>query len=114
MKNFYQGAALECEFCHRKFKEDELVIVGDNSRKVFCCSTSVQVGPVLVSNVPGAGNTDNSEIGKKYQEAIAQARRDQLICVRGFEKNNPGHRESATVLIYRGGACSCVNPTKKA
>lgn len=81
MKNFYMGAALECEFCHRKFKEDEMVFVTVTSRKVFCC--------------------------------VGENPKDQLLCVAGFEKNNPGYRESATVLIYRGGACSCVNPAKK-
>ncbi len=81
MKNFYQGAALECEFCHRKFKEDEPVIVANTSRKVFCC---VGDGP-----------------------------RDQLLCVAGFEKKNPGYQEQATVMTYRGGACSCVDKNKK-
>ncbi|TSC89613.1 MAG: hypothetical protein G01um10143_103 [Parcubacteria group bacterium Gr01-1014_3] len=74
------GAALECEFCHRKFKEDELVFVGETSRKVFCC----------------AGDTG----------------RDQLICVAGFKKKNPEYMEQATVMTYRGGACSCVDKNR--
>ncbi len=81
MKCFYQGAATECEFCHRKFKEDERVFVTATSRKVFCCA-----GDHL---------------------------KDQLLCVAGFEKVNPGHREEATVMIYRGGVCSCVDKSKK-
>ena len=80
MKNFYQGAERECEFCHRKFKEDERVIVANTTRKVFCC--------------------------------VGDTMKDQLLCVAGFEKKNPGYRESATVMIYRGGPCSCVDKNR--
>ena len=76
MKCFYQGAVTECEFCHRKFKEDELVLVADTSRIVFCFR--------------GDGI------------------RDQALCAHGFGQKNPGFVERATVMIYRGGACSCV------
>ena len=107
MKNFYQGAALECEFCHRKFKEDELVIVTDTSRKVFCCMTSVEKPKLIL--LPANKSTDNSDLSNTVNRII----KDQLICVRGFEKQNPGFQESATVLIYHGGPCSCVDKSRK-